>query len=80
MERARALQSTAHPSSYLAQGRGQSQKLEEEWERRAHEAAAIAARQGNQQRHLFSICARSITKFMRRTSNKDWKDALKKRE
>ena len=46
---------------------------------RTHEAAAIASRQGNQRRHLFSVCARSVTKFMRRTSKKDWADALKKR-
>lgn len=80
MEQARALQSTAQPSSYLAQGRGQRQKLGKEQERRAHEAAAIASRQAHQRRHMFSICARSITKFMRRVPKKDWADALKNRE
>ena len=80
MEQARALQSTAQPSSYLAQGRGERQKLGKEQERRAQEAAAIVSRQSNQRRHLFSICARSTTKFMRRTSKKDWTDALRNRE
>ena len=80
MQRARLLQESAPASSYAARGLGEKRKQEEAFESRAHEAAAIAVRQSNEREHLFSICARSISKFMRRVPKKDWLDSQRKRE
>lgn len=82
MGSARALQETAPPSSYRQQHRGKKRQVERDLlaERQAHEAAATALRQSNQQAHTFSICARSISKLLRRVPEKDWDEALARRE
>lgn len=74
------LKQAAPVSSYRQRRCGSISKRESEDAARAHEMAALVMRQGNQKEHLFSICARSISKFIRRSSNKDWAEATKRRE
>jgi hypothetical protein len=46
---------------------------------RTGDAAAMAMRQGNQQCHIFTICARSIAMLTHRLDTKDWQELQRKR-
>ena len=82
MESARALRNKAPPSTYALQGRGKDRQAERhaEAELRAQEVAATALRQNNMRAHTFSVCARSISKLLRRVPVKDWNEATARRE
>ena len=80
-EGAARLKAMAPVSSYRQR---QLQRNPEEDQRRqiiqGHDMAAAALRQGNQQLHIFSVCARSIAMLAHRTPVKDWVELLMKRE
>ena len=48
-------------------------------QQQSHDMAARALRQGNQQMHVFSICARSIAVLAHRMPMKDWMELLLER-
>ena len=67
-------------STYKKRKLSSKEKAAIDNEMRLRDMATAVLRQGNQKQHSFSICARSIARFVRRVSEKDWAEAVKKRE
>ena len=80
IESAQLLRQDSLMSTYARQGRGDQEKLMDQALRQAHEHAATALRQHNMRYHSFSVCARSVSKLLRRVPYKDWKEASTRRE
>ena len=80
IESAQLLRQDGLMSTYARQRRGDQEKLMDQALRQAHEHAATALRQHNMRYHSFSVCARSVSKLLRRVPYKDWKEASTRRE
>jgi hypothetical protein len=74
------LKAAAPLSTYTVRGR--IRHPEDKAQQVAEQAACMGAqalRQNNQQMHVFSVCARSVSMFMHRTPMKDWRELQRKR-